>query len=107
MAKKRRRIFTVTTPLGYRVFLERNRWRQIVRHKHPALAGREKDVRACLESPAIVRESAKEPTVHMYYVPSDDVYLCVVIAPSDGDERFVVTVYFTTNIKKGRELWKS
>ena len=58
MARKRR-LFTVPSPLGYRVFLERDRWRQITRHKHPAVAGREQDVRNCLESPAIIRESRR------------------------------------------------
>ena len=102
-----RRVFTVETPLGYRVFLTRNRWRQIVRHKHPALAGQEKAVRACLEAPAVIRESAKDPDVHVYYVATDDTYLCVVVAPADEEERFVVTGYFTENIKKGTELWTS
>jgi|SRR5579875_2463931 len=106
MAKKRR-LFTVATPLGYAVFLTRDRWRQIVRQKHPALAGREKEVRACLESPVHVRESAKESEVHLYYRPVDDVHLCVVVAPTEQDERFVVTAYFTKNIKKGTELWTS
>jgi hypothetical protein len=107
MAKRRRRIFTVQTPLGYPVFLGRDRWRQIVRTKHPALAGHEKAVRACLESPLFVRASAKEPEVHMYYVSSQDVHLCVVVAPADEVERFVVTAYFTKNIKKGKNLWTS
>ena len=107
MAKKRRRLFTIQTPLGYRVFLDRNRWRQILRTKHPALAGRENEVRACLECPTVVRESAKEADVHLYYVAAEDVHLCVVVAPADGDERFVVTTYFTKNIKKGKELWTS
>jgi hypothetical protein len=103
----RRRVFTVLTPLGYRVVLSRDRWRHILRYKHPALAGREKEVRACLESPILVRESVKEPDVHLFYIPSDAVYLCVVVAPADADERFVVTAYFTKNIKQGKELWKS
>jgi hypothetical protein len=34
-----KKIFTVTTPLGYRVTLSRDRWREIVRFKHPALDG--------------------------------------------------------------------
>lgn len=106
MAKKRR-VFTVVTPLGYRVFLDRDRWRQIVRHKHPALAGHEKEVRACLEAPAVVRASAKEAEVHMYYAPAGEVNLCVVAAPAGEDERFVVTAYFTTNVKKGKVLWTS
>jgi len=103
----RRRIFTVVTPLGYRVFLSRDRWRQIIRYKHPALVGREQDVRACLVSPTIVRRSAKEAEVHMYYAPCEDVHLCVVVAAADGDEHFVITAYFTRNIKRGLELWKS
>jgi hypothetical protein len=106
MARKRR-LFTVQTPLDYRVFLTRDRWRQIVRLKHPALADREKEVRACLESPTTIRASAKEPEVHLYYVPKEDVHLCVVTAPAVGDERFVVTAYFTKNIKKGTHLWTS
>jgi hypothetical protein len=105
--KAPRRIFTVETPLGYRVFLTRDRWRQIIRKKHPALAGQEKKVRACLEAPTVIRESAKDPEVHLYYAPEDDVYLCVVATPADENERFVATAYFTENIKKGTELWTS
>lgn len=105
MAKKRRRLFAVQTPLGYHVFLDRDRWRQIVGRKHPAMAGHEQVVRACLQDPIFVRSSAKEPEVHLYYASIEDVYLCVVTAPADEDERFVVTAYFTKNIKKGSELW--
>lgn len=103
MAK--RQVFTVTTPLGYRVSMSRDRWRQIIRFKHPALKGCEKLVRECLESPAFVRESAKEPDVHLFYTDHGDMHLCVVTAPSDGEDRFVVTAYYTKNIKKGNELW--
>jgi hypothetical protein len=102
-----RQIFSLQTPLKYRVSLSRDRWRQIISHKHPALAGHEAQVRSCLAYPVIVRASAKDPEVHLYYVPSGEVYLCVVTAPTDGQERFVVTAYFTKNIKKGKELWKS
>jgi len=107
MARGGRRIFTVQTPLGHRVFLARVRWRQIIRFKHPALAGRESDVRACLATPSLVRESAKEPDVHLYYAIAKPVHLCVGTAPAGEDDRFVVTAYFTKNIKPGNELWKS
>lgn len=106
MARKRR-YFTVTSPLGYRAFLDRDRWRQIVRHKHPAMANREAEVRSCLVSPSVIRESAKEPEVHLYYVPDGTNYLCVVVAPADENEYFVVTCYLTTNVKQGTELWRS
>ncbi len=72
-----RPIFQVTSPLGYRVSLTRDRWREIVRYKHPALAGHERELRSC------------------------------VVAPEQENERFVVTAYFTRNIKKGSELWTS
>jgi len=106
MARKRR-LFTARSPLGYNVFLERDRWRQITRQKHPAVAGHEQEVRSCLESPSLVRESSTDPDVHMYYASADTGYLCVVAAPADETDYFVVTAYFTTNIKKGKELWKS
>ena len=61
MAK--RQVFTVTTPLGYRVRLSRDRWREIVRYKHPALDGCANLVRGCLEHPTIVRERCRRPSV--------------------------------------------
>jgi hypothetical protein len=103
MAK--RTVFSVGTPLGYSVNLTRDRWRQIIRFKHPVLKGCEKLVRECLENPDLIRESAKDPEVHLFYNKSDEGYLCVVTAPGNNDERFIVTSYFTKNIKKGKEIW--
>jgi hypothetical protein len=103
----KRTIFTVTSPLGYRVSLSRDRWRQIIRYKHPALKGCERLVRECLEHPAIIRESAKVAAVHLYYRKVRGTILCVVTAPSEGAEHFVVSAYFTKNVKQGKkELWK-
>lgn len=102
----KRLLLSVETPLGYRVSVSRDRWRQIVRFKHPALAGHEKDVRRCLHAPLVVRASVKDADVHLYYGKVDRLYLCVVTAPADTDDRFVVTAYFTKNIKVGSELWK-
>lgn len=53
-----------------------------------------------------MRESAKDRDVHSFYKESEGVLLCVVTAPAHGDDRFVVTAYFTTNIKERTELWK-
>jgi hypothetical protein len=102
-----RLVFRATSPLGYRVTLTRDRWREIVRYKHPALAGHEQQLRACVEVPKLVRQSAKAPDVHLYYAPVGHLYLCVVVAPEQEDQRFVVTAYFTKNIKRGTELWTS
>ena len=103
MAKKR--IFTEATPLGYRVVLTRDRWREIIRFKHPALAGHEREVRACVHDPDAIRASQKDPDVHLYYRSEAGGYVCVVVCPSQNEERFVVTAYFTKTIKKGQELW--
>ena len=102
-----RLIFQVTSPLGYRVRLTRDRWREIVRYKHPALAGHERELRSCVEAPKLIRQSAKDPNVHLYYAPAGHVHLCVAVAPEQENERFMVTAYFTKNIKKGTELWTS
>ncbi len=103
----RQQIFVATSPLGYRVSLSRDRWREIVRFKHPALAGKDRLVRRCIESPSFVRESSKSTEVHLYYLPTRLLHVCVAVAPAGPDERFVVTAYFTRNIKEGRELWTS
>jgi len=65
MAK--RIICDVTTPLGERVILTRDRWREIIRYKHPAMAGYETDIRDCLLDPEIIRASSTDPTVYLYY----------------------------------------
>ena len=98
-------VFMVASPPGYHVVLTRNRWREIVRYKHPALAGHEADLQECVADPELVRESAKDAEVHLYYRAGNRGHLCVVVGGDDPDERFVATAYFTKNIKKGRELW--
>ena len=102
----RRLLFRVTSPLGYTVVITRDRWRQIVRFKHPALTGHERLVQGCIREPETIRESAKDAAVHLYYSGSPRGYLCVAVAPSTEEEYFVVTGYFTDEIKKGRDLWR-
>jgi hypothetical protein len=101
----KRTILDVTTPLGYRVVLTRNRWREIVRFKHPAAARHEDKIHKCLGEPDIIRASAKDPNVHLYYLRIAEHYLCVVCAPATRDHYFVVTVYLTKRLKQGDDLW--
>jgi hypothetical protein len=101
----RRPLFRALSPLGYWVVLTRDRWREIIRFKHPALAKNEKAVQECIAQPEVVRESVKDPSVHLYYTVAKRGHLCVVVAPGDDPEYFVVTAYFCKEIKKGRELW--
>jgi hypothetical protein len=103
MAK--RILLKALTPLGYQVVLARDRWREIVRFKHPAVASHQQAVRACLENPEVIRASAKDREVHVYYLQIGRSYLCVVVAPQIRDRYFVVTIYLTKRIKPGDELW--
>ena len=63
-------------------------------------------MRECLLAPEVVRASAKDADVHLYYLKAQRGHLCVVTAPAAEDYHFVVTAYFTKNIKEGTELWK-
>jgi Protein of unknown function (DUF2283) len=54
MAK--RTLFSETTPLQELVVLTRDRWREIIRFKHPAVRGHEENVRECLRDPDFIRE---------------------------------------------------
>lgn len=105
MAK--RVIFRMTTPLGYAVVLTRNRWREIVRFKHPAVAQRLAEVRQCLQAPDVIRASSKDADVHLYYRTCKEQHLCVVTGGDVADkDRIVVTAYLTKRVKQGNELWR-
>ena len=64
----KRILVNVVTPLNYRVTLTRDRWREIVRFKHPAAARFENRIRECLETPDAIRCSTKDEEVHVYYL---------------------------------------
>lgn len=100
-------VFRRTSPLGYPVVLTRNRWREIVRFKHPAIKNYQHEVSHCVSHPDLVRTSEKDSEVHLHYSSLETgKHICVVTAPGDSDERFVVTAYLTSRIKRGNELWK-
>jgi hypothetical protein len=102
---KKRVVFSVATPLGYRVVLSRDRWREIIRFKHPVLAGRESDVRESVHDPDVIRASTKDARVHLYYRAVDVGYVCVGVGEGAGGEHFVITAYLARSVKKGQELW--
>jgi hypothetical protein len=60
-------LFEAETPLGFRVRVDRTRWELIVNEKHPAMKGREFDVKAALETPDEVRQSKSDGSVLLFY----------------------------------------
>lgn len=59
MAK--RVIFAETTPLGHQVVLKRDRWREIVRFKHPALAQHRTAFVSAFAIPTLSVQAPKTP----------------------------------------------
>ena len=60
-------LFEADTPFGFRVRVDRTRWELIVNEKHPAMKGRELDVKSALENPDEVRQSKSDSFVLLFY----------------------------------------
>lgn len=57
-------LFEVDTPLGFSVRVGRLHWEFLVAAKHPAMSGREDDVRIAISHPDEVRRSRKAATCY-------------------------------------------
>ena len=97
-------LFEEVTPLGTRVRTTPSYWSRIVRFKHPVMQGKEDAVRAILRNPVQIRQSRKDPSVHLYYGPDSPYHICVVVKCLDG-EGFIVTAYRAESMKEGELLW--
>jgi hypothetical protein len=97
--------FDVLTPVGFRVHVTRAYWGLIVGVKHPAMVGREDDVRETLRNPDTIRLSKSDPSVYLFY-RSERIgrWVCAVAKEADGDG-FLITAYPTDAIKEGVEIW--
>jgi hypothetical protein len=56
-------LFDVLTPLGFHAHVTRSYWDLIITIKHPAMAGREQDVKRTLEEPEQIRQSRSDLNV--------------------------------------------
>jgi hypothetical protein len=99
-------LFEAVTPLGFRVRVTRAYWELIITVKHPAMAGREIDVKDTLEDPGEIRRSKSDPEVYLFY-KSERVgrWVCAVSKRLDGDG-FLITAYPTDAIKEGETIWR-
>lgn len=98
-------LFEVQTPLGFRIRIASARWNLITSVKHPAMLGRELEVKDALEVPDEVRQSRSNETVLLFY-KSVAVRrgVCAVVKRLD-DEGFLITAYPTDAIKEGAKIW--
>jgi hypothetical protein len=98
-------LFDAITPVGFHVRVTRARWELIVNEKHPAVKGRERDVKTALENPDEVRESKSDPAVFLFYKTEDPKrWICAVMKRS-GQDGFLITAYPTDAIEEGTRIW--
>jgi hypothetical protein len=98
-------LFDAVTPVGFHVRVTRARWELIVNEKHPAMKGRERDVKTALENPDEVRESKSDSAVFLFYTTDGPKrWVCAVTKRSDQNG-FLITAYPTDAIKEGTRIW--
>lgn len=98
-------MFDANTPLGFRVRVDRARWELIVNEKHPAMKGREGDVRTALEDPDEVRQSKSDDTVFLFYKTEGQKRWVCAVTKRRGVDGFLITAYPTDAIKEGTRVW--
>lgn len=91
-----------------KIRLTEERLRHIL--EHPEMVGQEMKIEEVLRYPEIVIQSLSDERAKMYYryyqkLVIGDKYLCVAVKFRDNDA-FIVTAYFTDQVKKGVILWK-
>jgi hypothetical protein len=97
-------LFDVATPLGFAVRCARGRWEVVATIKHPALSGRQDEIRQALIDPVEVRQSQKDPDVLLFYRRAGARWLCAVVG-RQGTSGYLITAYPTDAIKAGASIW--
>ena len=102
-------MFEVAPRFAERVVLSRSKYDHIC-EKHPEVCGELEKMKETLVSPQIVRRSAYDNKVLLFYrffrkTPVSAKYLMVAVKLSNA-EGLVVTSYFTSKIMMGEEVWK-
>ena len=98
-------LFEATSPLGFRVRVDRTRWQLIVNEKHPAMKGREADVTVSLENPDEVRQSKSDDAVLLFYKTEGTKRWVCAVTKRSGEDGFLITAYPTDAIKEGTKIW--
>jgi len=78
---------------------------------HPEMVELVTQIEVVLKKPQIVRQSASDPQVHLYYCYYEQTmvgakWLCVVVKQLE-DDAFIITAYLTDKVKQGVDLWQS
>jgi len=77
-----------------------------IENDHPEMKGQLLRMEETLTAPETVEVSKSDSSVELYYrfyskTPVTSKYMCVVVK-SNGEDKFIITSYFTDKIKKGK-----
>lgn len=98
-------LFEVTTPLGFRVRVTRSNWELIINIKHPAMTGREEEVKETLEHPEEIRLSRSDQNVYLFYRTERVGRWVCAVSKKLEEEGFLITAYPTDAVKEGVRVW--
>jgi len=93
---------------GRRIRVSSERWQHIL--DHPEMHDQQDRLNETLSNPDIVISTAKDELIHIYHkrydkTPVTRKYLVIVVKLSEIDG-FIVTAYFTSQLKRGSVLWQ-
>ena len=102
-------IFEVVAKFGKKIILTVAKYDHVCK-RHPEVFGEIDKMKKTLVSPQIVRRSLYDEKAWLFYrffenTSVTEKYL-MVAARILNDEGFVVTSYFTDNVKMGEEIWR-
>lgn len=102
--KEQQAVFSVETPLGFRVVVSQADWQTIVA-KHPEIADRAGEVALALSSPEEARRSRRDEHVLLFYRVERARRWVVAVAVPRGANGRLITAYRTEAIKEGTRIW--
>jgi hypothetical protein len=98
-------LIETSTPLSFRVRVTHEYWNFIISIKHPAMTGRETEMREALSDPDEIRRSRSDANVYLFYKAVHAArWVCAVAKQLNGDG-FLITAYPTDAIKEGEPIW--
>jgi len=102
-------IFQITTKLDKLVILDERRYEHIL--DHTEMKNQIERVKETLRSPEEIRESIYDKSIWLFYkfypkTPVTKKYMLVVVKVLNS-KGFIITAFYTDEIKKGELVWKS
>jgi hypothetical protein len=102
-------IFQITTKLDKLVTLDERRYEHIL--DHAEMKNQIERIKETLKEPEEIRESVYDKSVWLFYrfypkTPVTKKYMLVVVKVLNS-KGFIITAFYTDEIKKGELIWKS